>query len=118
MMLLASSAALLMMTSGAPVQAGYEPLVQGRTNEAMEQLQASAQTNPDDPVVQINLGVAYARQGRNAEARAMFEAAMRNSERLTLETANGEWRDSRHLAKLALTMLARGDFRSARMAAR
>ena len=48
----------------------------------------------------------------------MFEAALRNSDRLTLETANGEWRDSRHLAKLALTMLARGDFRSDRFAAR
>ena len=116
-MLLASSAAILMMT-GAPVQAGYAPLVEGRTVEAMEQLQTSAKTNPDDPVVQINLGVAYARQGRDAEARAMFEAAMRNSERLNLETANGEWKDSRHLAKLALTMLARGDFRPDRMAAR
>ena len=117
-MLLACSTALLMMTSGAPVQAGYEPLIEGRTNEAMEQLQATAQANPDDPVVQINLGVVYARQGREAEARAMFEAALRNSDRLTLETANGEWRDSRHLAKLALTMLARGDFRSDRFAAR
>ena len=117
-MLLAGSAAILMMTSGAPVQAGYEPLVDGRTAEAMEQLQTSAEVNPDDPVVQINLGVAYARQGRDAEARAMFEAAMRNSERMSLETANGEWKDSRHLAKLALTMLARGDFRPDRMAAR
>lgn len=117
-MLLASSAAVLMMANGAPVEIGYEPLIEGRNAEAVEQLQASSEASPEDPVVLINLGVAYARQGRESEARRMFEAAMRGSDRMTLETANGEWKDSRHLARLALTMLARGEFRADRFAAR
>lgn len=117
-MVLETSVALLIVGSAAPVQVAYEPLMEGRTTEAVEQLQSSSQSSPDDPGVQINLGIAYARQGRDAEARAMFEAAMHNAERLTLETANGEWKDSRHLARLALAMLARGDFQQARVAAR
>lgn len=117
-MLLTSTAAILMVANGAPVEAGYEPLIEGRNAEAVEQLQTSSEANPEDPVVLINLGVAYARQGREAEARQMFEAAMKSSDRMTLETANGEWKDSRHLARLALNMLARGEFQTERMAAR
>jgi len=48
----------------------------------------------------------------------MFEAAMRGSDRVVLETAEGEWKESRHLARLALQMLDRGEFRAEQMAAR
>ncbi len=48
----------------------------------------------------------------------MFEAAMWGDDRMTLETSEGRWKDSRHLAKLALEKLDDGDFYLERMAVR
>ena len=56
--------------------------------------------------------IAQAQRGNNAEARTLFEAAMRSREVVDLETANGSATDSRRLARLALAMLDRGEFRS------
>ena len=72
----------------------------------------------NDPAELINLGVAYARQGDAEEARAMFKAVMIDADRLVLETVEGKWKDSRHLAHLGLKMLDRGDFRRERVAVR
>ena len=117
-MFMTGTAALVMLASGTPAQVGYEPLIEGRDTAAVEQIQANTELAADDPVKLINLGIAYARQGRTEEARDMFETAMRGADRLVLETAKGEWKDSRHLARLALAMLDRGEFRTERMAAR
>lgn len=117
-MLMTGTAILMILTAGTPSDVGYEPLLEGRDAAAVEEIQANTELAPDDPVKLINLGIAYARQGRTEEAREMFEEAMRGSDRLVLETADGEWKDSRHLARLALEMLNRGDFRTGRMAAR
>lgn len=116
--MLTNVAALAMIASGVPADVGFLPLVEGRNAEAEKELNTNHQLEADDPVRLINLGVAYARQGRKAEARAMFEAAMRKSDRLVLETADGEWKDSRHLARLALKMLNSGELDTERMAAR
>lgn len=121
-MLLISATALAMMAAG-PVPApdssvGYEPLVEGRDAAAIAELEANTELAVDDPVRLINLGIAYARQGRTEEARAMFEAAMWTEDRVALETATGEWKDSRHLARFALRMLDSGEFRGERMASR
>jgi hypothetical protein len=64
------------------------------------------------------LGIAYARVGRTAEARAAFEAAASSDERFRLETASGEWMDSRDLARRALAMLDKGELSSTQFAAR
>ena len=117
-MLLTSAAALMIFANGPATDVGYEPLVDGRDADAVEEIHANTDLSADDPVKLINLGIAYARQGRNAEARAMFEAAMKGEDRVVLETANGDWKDSRHLARAALLMLERGEFRAERMAAR
>ena len=117
-MMLTSAAALVMLANPLPANVAYESLIEGQDAEAVEQLQADTELQADDPARLINLGIAYARQGRTEEARAMFEAAMRSADRLVLETAEGEWKDSRHLAHTALKMLDRGEFRSERMAAR
>jgi Flp pilus assembly protein TadD len=87
------------------VDVAFEALAQGRTAEAVAQLQQSRSQQVNDPAVLINLGTAYARQGRTSEARAMFEAAMKSSERYDLELADGSWVDSRKAAKMALANL-------------
>ena len=92
--------------------------MEGRNADAVEELQSNAKLKQDDPARLINLGIALARQGREDDARSMFEAAMRQSGRLILETANGDWKDSRHLARLALKMLDSGALTTERMAAR
>lgn len=117
-MLVTGVAALMAMAGTADEPVGLDPLVDGRNAAAVEELQANTELEQDDPVRLINLGVAYARQGRTAEARAMFEAAMRSKDRVVLETANGEWKDSRHLARFALKMLDRNEFGADRMASR
>jgi Tfp pilus assembly protein PilF len=100
-------AAALAETASEPdrVDVAFEALAEGRTAEAMVQLQASREERSKDPAVLINLGTAYARQGRIDEARAMFEAAMTSSERYDLELADGSWVDSRTAAKMALANL-------------
>lgn len=117
-MLATSTAAIMMLASPASADVGYEILVEGRNNAAVEQLQPEGDMPKGDPAKLINLGVAYARLGRFAEARALFRAVMWKAERLTLETAEGKWKDSRHLARQAIKMLDKGDFRSAQIAVR
>jgi tetratricopeptide (TPR) repeat protein len=121
-MSLSVMAAFALLATGpadlAAEKVGFEPLLEGRNAAAVAEIEANAQLEADDPVRLINLGVAYARQGRTEEARALFEAAMQGEDRVALETASGEWMESRHLAKLALKMLDEGEFRTERMASR
>jgi Flp pilus assembly protein TadD len=87
------------------VDVAFEALAEGRTAEAVVQLQQSGGDKTEDPAVLINLGTAYARQGRIEEARQMFEAAMASSDRYDLELADGSWVDSRVAARMALANL-------------
>lgn len=109
----------------APAQApmadsfGHKALVDGRDTAAIAAIMDNDQIENDDPARLINLGIAYARKGDEALARQLFEAARDNRNRVELETAQGEWVDSRRLAKQALAMLESGEFVSgSRMAAR
>ena len=61
----------------------------------------------------INLGIAYAQRGDDAKARAAFEAALTCHEVVDLDTADGSTTDSRRLARRAIRMLERGEFRPA-----
>ena len=88
---------------------GYPELVAGRDDAAITVI--NTQERSDDPARLINLGVAYARTGDTARARAMFRAAHTSEERVDLETASGEWVYSRVLARRALAMLDSGEFR-------
>lgn len=88
----------------------YEALTQGRTDDALAQLRDSKAVRAGDPAALINLGTAYARQGRIAEARATFTAAMNSRTQYDLELANGSWIHSREAARRALAGLeGRGD---------
>jgi len=119
-MLISNVLAMALAAQGpaAESQVAYDLLVDGRNEAAIVQIEQNDALEANDPARLINLGIAYAREGRTADARAMFEAAMRSEERASLETADGEWKDSRHLAYRALAMLERGDFHGERMAAR
>jgi hypothetical protein len=101
--------AAALAAQAAPVEVGFEELSTGRNTAAiarMEQQPAAA----DDPARLLNLGIAYARGGDGAKARAMFTAVLRSAERMELETATGTWVDSRVLARRALAMLDAGAF--------
>lgn len=82
----------------------YEELRAGNNDAAIRHLEDAAAGQRDDPARLINLGTAYARDGRPAEAEAMFRAALKSEQRW-LELADGRWLDSHAAARLALTRL-------------
>lgn len=88
-----------------------QTLAAGREDEALAVLQRASAADPHDPAVLINLGIAYAHKGEDAKARAAFEAALTCHEVVELDTADGSATDSRRLARKALRMLDRGEFR-------
>ena len=105
----------------APAQAvdvAYNELQAGDPSAAIAKIERGNAREENHPAALINLGVAYARLGRTAEARAMFEAAANSTKRYRLETGNGEWMDSRDLARRALALLDKGAFSSGQFAAR
>ncbi|WP_324826721.1 hypothetical protein [Qipengyuania zhejiangensis] len=89
---------------------GYEELVAGQDRAAIEAIENCDGLAQDDPARLINHGIALARLGRFDEARTELEAAANSRESVDLETAEGDWVDSRRLARRALAMLEAGDF--------
>jgi tetratricopeptide (TPR) repeat protein len=88
-------------------------LASGRDSQALVTLEKAAVADPHDAAVLINLGIAYARVGEETKARAAFEQALACHEVVELDTADGTATDSRRLARKALKMLERGEFRPA-----
>ena len=96
-----------------------DALAAGDERAAIERLESNADEHFDDPARLLNLGYAYARVGNDTAARRMFAAVEASDDRTVLETANGEWVDSRHLARRAMKMLAAGQLsRQVQVAAR
>ncbi len=89
---------------------GSASLAKGEAATAITALERAVDTQPDDPALLINLGIAYAQNGEEAAARAMFERALISSDPVELETADGTATDSRRVARRAIKMLARGEF--------
>ncbi|WP_157696629.1 tetratricopeptide repeat protein [Porphyrobacter sp. CACIAM 03H1] len=89
------------------------PLVAGKAEQALATLEKASAADPHDPAVLINLGIAYAHAGDEAKARAAFEQALACHEVVELDTADGSATDSRRLARKAIKMLERGEFRPA-----
>ena len=83
----------------------FDEMQTGRTDAAIAKLQADNDLSARDPSRLINLGSAYARLGRHAEAAAMFRAAITSPIRYDLELANGAYMDSRWAARTALARL-------------
>lgn len=84
----------------------------GRADQALVTLEKASAADPQDAAVLINLGIAYAQTGNEVRAREAFQQALACEEVIELETADGTATDSRRLAKKALKMLERGEFRS------
>ena len=112
-MLITATVALAMLAQ-APAQGvdvAYASMRAGDDRQAIEQIDSRGSVEETDPAKLINLGVAYARSGNEIVAREHFEAAAASPIRYNLETANGDWVDSRRLAMKALRRLDRGEFR-------
>ena len=90
------------------VEVAYAALSEGRNDAAVAQLRASHLAANGDPAALINLGTAYARMGRNAEAQVAFRSAMASDVRYDLQLADGSWMDSRRAARRAAESLDRG----------
>lgn len=88
-----------------------QPLAAGRQDEALAVLEKANAADPHDAAILINLGIAHAQRGDDDKARAAFEAALACHEVIELETAEGVATDSRRLARKAIKMLERGEFR-------
>ena len=84
----------------------YEELTANQNEAAINVIQAELDTRPNDPALLINLGSAYLRLGRMAEAQSAFQAAADSKTRYDLELADGRWVDSRRAARLAQAGLA------------
>lgn len=115
MSLTALTAAVLMGQSAfslavdrAPIDAtevkdvAYSELAAGRTQEAMQKLEAAGAAKSDDPATLINLGAAYARAGMSAKALSAYRAAVTTPVRYDLQLADGTWVDSRFAARRAM----------------
>lgn len=110
LLVFADSSALVVTAPDLEYDIGYEELVVGHDHAALAEIEECEKSSHRDPARQINHGVALARVGEYEEARERFSAAARNAERYELETATGEWVDSRVLGRRGLAMLERGEF--------
>ena len=103
-----SATILATLMAAGPVQAieqvdvAYEELASGQNEAAIREIKDNEALEANDPARLINLGVAYARMGDVETARELFRAAIYSADRHLLETSNGEWVDSRILARQAL----------------
>lgn len=108
----AGASAVPLAAAAAP-ELAVQPLVAGRAEQALATLEKASAADPHDAAVLINLGIAYAHAGDDAKARAAFEQALACHEVIELDTADGTATDSRRLARKAIKMLERGEFRPA-----
>lgn len=83
----------------------YAELRAGENEAAVAKLTGDSGVDARDPSRLINLGTAYARLGRTADARAAYRAAAASPIRYDLELADGSYMDSRWAARTALAGL-------------
>ena len=86
----------------------YAELKAGENRAAVEKLTGETGLDARDPSRLINLGTAYARLGRTAEAAAAYDSAIGSPIRYDLELADGRYVDSRWAARTALANLGAG----------
>ncbi|MBD3732720.1 MAG: hypothetical protein IE934_08395 [Sphingopyxis sp.] len=91
----------------APLSVAYEELKADQNALAVDKLTHS-DIDPQDPSRLINLGTAYARLGKTADAQTAYKAAITSDIRYDVELANGTYMDSRWAARTALSHLNQG----------
>lgn len=80
---------------------GYEALVRGDNERAIADILKSEKISRHDPAKLLNLGRAYARTGRTAEAATLFKAALDSRESVDLVLADGRVMNSKAAAQTA-----------------
>ncbi|MBL8648850.1 MAG: hypothetical protein JNL35_00405 [Sphingopyxis sp.] len=86
----------------------YAELKAGDNRGAVAKLTDETHVDARDPSRLINLGTAYARLGRTADAAAAYDAAIGSPIRYDLELSDGRYVDSRWAARTALANLNEG----------
>jgi Tfp pilus assembly protein PilF len=81
---------------------GYDALMAGDNKRAAEQILAHADEATSDPAKLLNLGRAYQRMDRNADAIRLYQSAMASRNVFDVELADGTVMSSHEAAKLAL----------------
>jgi Flp pilus assembly protein TadD len=84
---------------------GYDALVAGDNQRAVSQILNGDRVSRRDPALLINLGQAYARMGRTAEAAELFTQAMQSRESVELVLADGRIMNSKEAARQAFSGL-------------
>ncbi|WP_417620138.1 tetratricopeptide repeat protein [Parasphingorhabdus sp.] len=84
---------------------GYDALVAGDNEIALQQLEMAEKVDANDPARLINLGQVYVRMGRTGDAARMFMAAMQSDRNFDLVLSNGTVVNSRDAADQALQNL-------------
>lgn len=86
----------------------YAELKVGDNRAAIAKLTGETTLDARDPSRLINLGTAYARLGRTADAAAAYDAAAASPIRYDVELTSGRYVDSRWAARTALANLHQG----------
>jgi len=86
---------------------GYEALAQGNNEQAIQDM-LDGSISRHDPAFLLNLGQAYARTGRLAEARELFRKAAKKRENIDLVLADGRIISSKLAARQALATVQVG----------
>jgi tetratricopeptide (TPR) repeat protein len=81
---------------------GYDALMAGDNQRAAEQILERTDDRTTDPAKLLNLGRAYQRLGRTADAIRLYQAAFDSRDVFDLELADGKIMSSREAARLAL----------------
>lgn len=89
----------------APGSLGYDALIAGDNERAINQILSNERISRNDPARLINLGQAYARTGRIAEAEQLFASAMQSRDQVDLILADGRVMGSKEAARQALAKL-------------
>lgn len=85
--------------------AAYSELASGRADEAVQRIESARADGTVTAAQLLNLGTAYAQLGRIDEARSAYRAVIAANEDMYLETSEGDWVESRTLARIALARL-------------
>lgn len=109
LLVLGSGPIEVVATAGPAFEVGFEELAAGDNLAAISAIEASS-LPANDPALLINHGVALARTGDHESAREKFAEVAAHSDRYRLETASGNWVDSRVLARRGLSLIDRGEF--------
>lgn len=108
--LLAQAPVVVTANSGGQdrLDVAYEELRAQDNGTALRKLEALRAIEDRDPSVLLNLSVAYARLGREQEAKELLARVLSGADRHYVQLGDGRWVDSRRAARMGLALLSSG----------